>query len=398
MDFELTEEQSMLQKSIAKFAKKEFTRERSIEYDRKHEFPWDLYRKLCSQGYVGVNWPEEYGGQGLGIAEKMIIAYEMVKAEPNLGSTMCAGNFGADIIHYNGSNEQKKKWLPMLARGEITSAGCFTEPNGGSDLTRVLDTRAVRQDSDWIINGSKCFITNATTASIFITLTQTDPEAKPPHRGQTDFIVERESGIETRVQQGKMGWFSIPTGEVVFNDVRVPEDSIVGGPENENRGIYMAMGFLDEGRLYVGIKATALAEAALQRSIQYAMERHAFGRPLAGFQALAHRIVEMATKVESMKALCDKGIWIRDRARKDPALMNESMRINSMVKWQGARTAVESCDLAVDVFGGSGYFSEEDVTRWYTLAKQMELVEGTKEIQKNLIARVTFGNEIVKMF
>lgn len=398
IDFEYTEEQKMLQSSIREFSRKEFTRELAVEYNSRHEFPWELYRKACSQGYLGVNWPVEYGGQGLGVTEKMIIGYEMVKAEPTLGQTICVAHFAADVILYNGTDEQKKKYLPALARGEITSAGCFTEPNGGSDLSRTLDTRAVKNGDSWTINGVKCFISNATTASVFIVLAQTNPQSQPPYKGQTDFLVDRGPGVETTLHKGKMGWFTAPTGEVVFNDVKVPEGSIVGGPGNENRGIYMTMGFLDEGRLYVGTRATAMAEAALDRAVEYAKERQAFGRKIAGFQGLAHRMVDMATRIEMMKTLCAKGTWIRERSKKDSSLRDESIKMNSMVKWMGARTAVESCDLAVDVLGGSGYFAEEDVARWYTLAKQLELVEGTKEIQKNHIARVMFGNEIVKTF
>ena len=398
LDFEFSEEQKLLQASAREFAQKEFTKEKALEYEQKGEFPWELYKKCAQQGYIGMTWPEEYGGQGLGFVDNMIVAYELVKAEPVIASAILAGTFGADIVASFGTHEQKAKWLPKLAKGEITSAGCFTEPAGGSDIARILDTKAVKQGEYWIINGTKTFITNATTATIFITLVQTNLTAQPPYRGQTEFIIERGPGVDTTLLTGKLGWHPSPTGEVTFSDVRVTDNDIVGGPANLNRGFYLGLMFLDETRLAVGTQAVATAEAALERAISYSKEREAFGRKIAAFQGLAFRIIEMATKIETMKALCFKGAWLAEKARKDPSFMEESIKIASMCKWYGARLAVEACDLAVDVLGGLGYFAEEDVSRWYKFAKMLELVEGTKEIQKNNIARIIFGREIARYF
>ncbi|MGP3702178.1 MAG: acyl-CoA dehydrogenase family protein [Candidatus Bathyarchaeota archaeon] len=398
LDFELSEEQKLLQVSAREFALKEFTKEKAVEYEQKGEFPWDLYRKCAQQGYVGMTWPEEYGGQGLSFVDSMIVAYELVKVEPVIASAIMAGTFGSDIIASFGTHEQKAKWLPRLAKGEITSAGCFTEPAGGSDIARVLDTKAVKQGEYWIINGTKTFITNATTATIFVTLVQTNMAAQPPYRGQTEFIIERGPGVDTTPLTGKLGWHVSPTGEVSFSDVRVTDNEIVGGPVNLNRGFYLGLMFLDATRLAVAIQAIATAEAALERAITYSKEREAFGRKIAAFQGLTFRMVEMATKVEAAKALCFKGAWLTEKARKEPALMEESVKIASMCKWYCGRLAVEACDLAVDVLGGLGYFSEEDTSRWYKFAKMLELVEGTKEIQKNAITRIMFGREIAKYF
>jgi alkylation response protein AidB-like acyl-CoA dehydrogenase len=396
LDFELSEEQKMLQNSAREFAGKELTRDKAVEWERQHDFPWDIYRKVAQQGYIGMHWPPEYGGQGLGVAENLIVAYEFCKADPPLGASLLAGTFGSDIIAHNGTPEQKAKWLPRLAKGEITSAGCFTEPGGGSDISRVLETRAKKSGNAWLINGSKTFITNASTASIFVTLTQTDTEARPGYRGQSEFIIEKSPSVSVTPLKGKMGWHTSPTGEVVFTDVEVADDAIIGGPEGLNRGFYFALGFLDEARLSVGNMAIATAEAALDKAVSYSLEREAFGRKIAGFQGLAFRLVEMATEVELAKSLLLRGSWIYEKANEEPALREESIKVASMCKWYGARLAVQSCDLMVDTYGGSGYFAEEDVSRWYTFAKQFELVEGTKEVQKNAIARIMFGNEIAK--
>lgn len=398
VDFELTEEQKILQNSAREFALKEFTRDRAVEWEHRAEFPWDLYRRCAAQGYIGMTWPPEYGGHGLGIMETLLVSYEFCKADPSLGSAVLAGIFGADIIAHFGTPQQKAKWLPRLATGEVTSAGCFSEPGGGSDIARVLDTRAIQSQSGWIINGAKTFITNATTASVFITLLQTEPKAKPPYQGQTEFIIERKPGVTTNLLKGKMGWHTAPTGEVLFNDVGATDDDIVGGRANLNRGFSIALAFLDETRLTVGNMSVATADAALTKAISYAKEREAFGRKIGAFQGLAFRLVEAATSVEMAKALCWRGAWLALKARKDPSLRAESIKIASMCKWYGARLAVETCDLLVDTYGGSGYFAEEDVSRWYTFAKQLELIEGTKEVQKNAIARIMLGDEIARNF
>ncbi len=397
MDFELTEEQQLMAKMARELAQKEFTLEKAREFEEKGEFPWDLYRKVGEQGYLGMSWPEKYGGQGVDLVTNLLVVGEFVKAEPTLAAAVFGGTFGSDIIALYGTEEQKARWLPRLARGEITCAGCFTEPGGGSDLVRVLETRATKKGDGWIINGTKTFITNGTTASVFVTLVQTDPEAEKPYRGQTEFLIEKGPGVEARAFDWKMGWHASPTCEVNFNGVLVRDDDIVGGPDALNRGFYMGMSLLDKGRVAIGLQSMALAEAALDKAIAYSKEREAFGKPIAGFQGLAFRIVETATKVEALRALVYRAAWLAQKAMEDMSLLEESIKFGSMVKWYGARTAVEACDLAVDVLGGYGYV-ENDVERWYRFAKALEIVEGTKEVQKSTIARMILGKEMVKRF
>lgn len=402
VDFELTKEQKLMQQVAREFAFKEFTPQVAAEHERRGEFPWSLYRKCAQQGYIGMTWPLEYGGQGLSFLDSMIIMYELIKADPPLAAAVLAGNFGSDIIAEFGTHEQKAKWLPKVAKGEITTAGCFTEPAGGSDISRRLDTQAVKDGEYWVINGAKTFITNGTTATVFVTLVQTDLNVQPPYRGQTEFIVERGSGVEASAFKEKMGWFTSPTAEVRFNDVRVKDEDIVGGPENLNRGFYLGLRFLDAARCAIGVHAAATAEAALEKAISYCKERAAFGRRIGGFQGLAFRIVEMASKIEFLKVFALKASWLVDKAKEaftrgEISVVEESVKIASMLKWYAARTAVEACDLALDVMAGYGYI-ESDIQRWYRFAKSLEIVEGTKEIQKNTIARLIFGKEIVKTF
>lgn len=398
LDLELNEEQKLLQKGAREFAQEEFTPERAAEFERKKEFPWDLWKECGKQGYIGLTWPEEYGGQGLDQISFYTTGYELVRAEPYLASTVFAGMYGADLIADHGTEEQKAKWLPKIARGEITSAGCFTEPEGGSDITRVLDTRAERDEQgDWVINGTKTLITNGTTASVFLVLAQTDPEAEKPHRGMTEFVIERSEGIEASKFENKMGWHASPTCEVFFNDVHATDEDILGGPDNLNKGFYLGMSLIDWGRLGIGLQALGIAENAFEAAVSYSKERKAFGKKIAGFQGLAFQLVDIETRIELLKSLVSRAIRFAIKAREDPTLMEESIKLSSMVKWYGARTAKDACDVALDVLGGTGYVGSH-VERWYRFAKGIELYEGTKEVQKSTIARISLGKEFVREF
>jgi len=397
-DFELTQEQKLLKQTAHEFSIKYFAPKVASEYEKKREFPWDLYRKMAEQGFIGMTWPPEYGGQGASFTEQVIAHYELIRyGDPSLTNAVIAGSFGSDMIAHFGTHEQKAKWLPRVAKGEITSAACFTEPAGGSDISRKLDTQAVKDGDYWIINGTKTFITNATTASFFITLAQTDLNVQPSYRGQTEFIIERQNGIETTAFEEKLGWLASPTGQVVFNNVKVRDDDILGGPQNLNRGFYMGLMFLDQARAAIGVIAVATAEQALEKAISYSKERKAFGKPIAGFQGLGFRLVEMATKIEAAKSLVWKSVKMVEKTREDLSFAEESVKLASMAKWYSARVAVEACDLLVDVMAGYGYV-ESDAERWYRFVKQLEIVEGTKEIQKNTIARIMLGREILRAY
>ena len=399
MDFEFTEEQKMIQNAVREFAQKNLTAEKAREYEEKREFPWDIYRKACELGFLGLHFPEEYGGQGYGIIEHFIFCYEVTKADPPLGNAIRAAHFGAELILHFGTDEQKSKWLPKLAKGEITSSSMYTEPAGGSDITRVLDTRATKvSDNEWVINGTKTLITNATIFAVGTVLTQTDINANPPYRGQTIFIVEKNENVDVRPLKDKMGYHLSPLGEVSFDDLHVTDSDILGGPANLNKGFYMAIKFLNMTRARVGCHGVATAEAALEKMIKYANAREAFGRKISGFQGLTHRIVDMATRIELAKSLLWRTAWVIEKSMKDSSYMEESIKLASMLKWYGGRLAFEACDLAIDVHGGHGYLGDYDVERWARYAKQLELIEGTKEIQKNTIARYILGKEAVKHF
>ncbi len=378
MRFTFTEEQEDIRAAVREFCEKEFDPELARELDKREEFPWDLYRKACKLGFIGIHFPEEYGGGGYGILENCLVVEEMCRADSTLGTAIILGDFASEIILRFGSEEQKERYLPKVASGEWISAGAFTEPAHGSDLAARLDTRAVRDGDEWVINGVKTLITNAPVASFFITLCQTDMAVEPPYRGQTLFIVERDTpGLETTKIGDKMGIRASLTGEVSYSDVRVPDDAIVG---QLNKGFYHALAFLDESRVEIAAHAVGIAQGALDRALKYAKEREAFGRKLIEHQAIAHKLAEMATKIEAARLLVYKAAWALDQGKLDPAL-------SSMCKTLAGRIAVEVCDEAVQILGGYGYVGDYDVERYYRDAKITEIYEGTKEIQLNTIAK-----------
>ncbi len=377
MDFELTEEQKDIQRAAREFAEGEFTRELAVELDRKEEFPFDLWRKACKLGFIGAHFPEEYGGQGFGILENALIVEEFCRKDSTLGTALLLADFASEIILRHGSEEQKKKYLPKITGGEAISAGAFTEPEHGSDIT-FMSTTAVKDGDYYIINGTKTLISNAPIADFFIVLCQINPEAKPPYRGQSLFLVEKNtSGVDVTKIGDKLGIRTSLTGEVSFSNVRIPKENLVG---QENRGFYHTLEFFDESRIEIAAQALGIAQGAFDRALAYAKEREQFGRKIGEFQVIQHKLADMAIKIETAKLIVYKAAWNFDQGRIDPYL-------TSIAKTYAGRVAVEVTDEAVQIFGGYGYIGEYDVERMYRDAKITEIYEGTREIQKNTIAR-----------
>jgi alkylation response protein AidB-like acyl-CoA dehydrogenase len=380
MDFETTKEQQDIQKAAREFAEGEFDKDLILELERKGEFPWEIWKKSCKLGFVGMSLPEEYGGQGYGLFESVLVHEEFCRKAATVGMVVSGSPFGSRIILNHGSEEQKKKYLIPITRGEMLSAGSFTEPDRGSDIT-FLSTTARREGKGYVINGTKTFTSMASDAHFTVALCQTDPEAKPGYRGQSSIIVEmNREGIEvTKLET--MGWRTVGTTQISFAEVKVPEENLVG---QENRGFYQSLDFLNEYRALVGAIATGIAQGAFDRALEYAKERESFGRKIGEFQAIQHKLAEMATKIEAARALTYKTAWTLDKKQIDPKLC-------SMTKWYTARIAVEVADEAIEILGGHGYMTENEVERFYRDARALELVEGTREIQKNTIARIILG-------
>ena len=380
MDFELTAEQKDIQRAAREFAQAEFDRDLALELERSHRYPWEILKKAAKLGLVGICLPEEYGGQGYGHFEHSLIVEEFCRKDSGIGFALSAPDFGSEIILKYGSEEQRKKYLPPLAKGEALSCGAFTEPDRGSDLTSV-STTAVKEGKEYVINGNKTFITIADIASFAVVLCQTNSEAKPSHHGLSNIIVETDREGTEITPLEKMGLHMTNTNQVAFSNVRVPQDNLVG---EEGRGFYQAMGFFNTIRVMVGALSVGMAQGAFDRSLDYAKKREAFGKKIGEFQAIQHKLAEMITKIETARLLTYRAAWELDKGVIPPALA-------SMAKWYGARVAVEVADEAIEILGGHGYMLENDVERFYRDARALEILEGTREIHKNLIARAFLG-------
>jgi alkylation response protein AidB-like acyl-CoA dehydrogenase len=381
MDFELTQEQKDIQKAAREFIQGEYDKEKILEWEQTHTFPREVWKKACKLGFIGIHFPEEYGGQGYGITENIIVVEEFCRKDSGVGIAVTLADFSSEVVLRFGTQEQKKKYLIPVTRGEFISGGAFTEPDHGSDITSMATT-AVRQGDSFVINGTKTFITNGTLADFFIVLCQTDPHAKPPYRGQCTIIVEKGAkGLEATEITPKMGIRMTSTAELSFSDVRVPLTNLLG---EENKGFYQVLEFFDESRIEIAAQALGIGQGAFDRALDYAKQREQFGRKLVDFQITQHKLADMATKLETARLLTYKAAWNYDQKRIDP-------KLTSMAKMFAAKVAVEVADEAIQIFGGYGYITEYEVERFYRDAKITEIYEGTKEIQKNTIASALIG-------
>lgn len=370
--FQLTEEQEEIKRATREFCEKELTPELALEYDKIEEFPLQLYKKAARLGFTGMRIPEEYNGQGYGLVEDSIVVEEMCRADPGLGAAVSLGNLMVpDILLTRGTEEQKKKCIPPLAKGEAISAAAFTEPEHGSDIAR-MSTTAIKRGNAWIVNGSKEFITNAPIADYLVVLCQTDPESQPPHRGQSLFLVEKGMpGLEATKLQGKMGIRPCITGSLALSDLEVPESNLVG---ELNKGFYYALELFNGTRITVAAQAVGMAQGAFERALQYSKERKQFGAPIIKFQGVSFKLADMATRIEAARLLTLKAAWLYDQGKVSP-------KATSMAKAFSGRVAMEVTDQAIQVLGGYGYLADYHLERFHRCAKITEIYEGTTEMQ-----------------
>ena len=381
MEFKFNKEQEAIQKAAQEFAKGEFDKDIALEHERNHTFPSEIWKKACELGFMGIHYPEKYGGQDYGVFENVLVVVEFCRQDSGIGVALSLADFSSEVILRFGNDQQKEKYLIPLTKGEAISSGGFTEPDHGSDIT-LMDTTAIKKGNEYIINGVKTFITNGTISDFAIVLCQTDFEVKPPYRGQSVIIVEKGTpGYSTADVGEKMGIKMTSTGELSFNDVRVPASNLVG---QENKGFYHVLEFFDESRIEIAGQALGIAQGAFDRALAYCKERTQFGKKLAQFQVTQHKLADMAAKIELASLIVYKSAWNFDQGKIDP-------KLTSIAKMYAARTAVEVADEAIQLLGGYGYMLEYEVERFYRDAKITEIYEGTKEIQKNTIASSLLG-------
>ena len=380
MDFELTNRQKQIRLAAREFAEGELV-PIGKECETKGEFPRDLIKKAAQLGFIGCFIKKEYGGLGLGIMEHAIILEEFWRAEPGLAQVLAQPAFGSDILLLYGTEEQKKKYLPPIVKGDWVMGFSITEPEAGSDAASVTTT-AVRVGDEYVINGNKVMISNGTEAKFLLVFCLTHPEETSKSKRHSILLVETDRpGYKADKIHGKMGLHASDTANIFFNNVRVPKENLVGV---EGNGFFQLMDFLDRSRVIIAAHAVGLAQGAMEQAVNYVKKRKQFGKTIASFQVTQFKVAEMATLIETARELMQKACWYVDRG-------TPNSQLSAMAKWWASNVAVRVVDEALQLHGGYGYLDDYPIERFYRAAKLLELYEGTKEIQKNLIGRRILG-------
>jgi alkylation response protein AidB-like acyl-CoA dehydrogenase len=380
MDFAPTAIQKDIQKSAREFAEKEFP-EVARECDEKEEFPMELWKKACELGFVGIFIEEEYGGAGMGYTEAAIIMEEFWRVDPGCGNLLLT-SFGTEIIQQFGTEEQKKTYLPLIPAGKAIMGCGITEPGAGSDVFMAATT-AVKDGDDYVINGSKTFITNGTIADYILVFCITDAAAKDRIDRHSFILVETDRpGFEATKIKGKMGIRASDTAELSFSNVRVPRKNLIS--ETEGNGFRQVMHLFNLNRLLAAAQGIGAAQGALEKAIEHTTKRVQFGKPIASFQGVQFMLAEMATKIEVGRTMLQKACWFIDQDIFDP-------KIIAMAKLFAGESAISIVNDAVQLHGGYGYIAEYGVEHFYRDAKIVEIYEGTREIEKVTIAREILG-------
>ena len=355
------------------------------ELEHDDEYPTDLVETMKGLGLFGVTVPEEYGGLGLDLTTYALIQVELSRGWMSLSGVLNTHFISAWMIKTYGTEEQRQRYLPRMATGELHFAYSMTEPHAGSDV-QAIRTRAVREGGEYVITGQKMWATNGLRSSGVMLLAKTDPEADPPHRGMTAFVVEKEPnvheqpGLTISKPLKKLGYKGVESVELVFDELRTPAGSILGGEAGENAGFKQFMGGIELGRVNIAARAVGIAQAAFEASIRYAQEREAFGKPIAHHQAIQLKLAQMATKIEASRLL------MLEASRKKDAGERADLEAG-MAKLFATETAEEVALEAMRIHGGYGYSQEYPVERLYRDAPVLILGEGSNEIQQLLIAR-----------
>ena len=347
------------------------------EYERDDIVPLEVIDKMKEMGLFGITIPEEYGGMGLDYTTFATIFEELSKGWMSISGVIGTHHIMAHVVSTFGTEEQKQRFLPSMARGDRRGGLALTEPNAGTDV-QSIETTAVLDGEEYVINGTKMFITNGRHGDTFALLTKTNREADPPHRGISCFIVEKGPGFRVGRDLDKLGYRGLDTCELIFEEFRVPVDNLVGG--REGRGFQQVMSGLETGRINVAARAVGVATAAFEASMRYAQQRKTFGVPIAEHQAIQLKLADMATKIEAARLLTYKAAEQKDRG--------ERVDLEAgMAKLFASEICAEVTLEAMRIHGGYGYIKDHPLERYYRDAPLMIIGEGTNEIQRLIIAR-----------
>ncbi len=377
--YDLDEDHQMIRDSIREFAR-EVVSPGAIDRDIKAEFPAEVIKQLGQMGYQSICVPEEYGGPGLDTLASAIIVEELAYADASVAVINSVQNsLCIDPIMMCGTEEQKKKWLPPMTRGECLNCFSLSEADSGSDAG-AMKCRADLQGDQWVINGTKLWVTTGAEADLIILFVRTEDADR---RNASCLIVPTETpGVQVGKHEDKMGIRGSSTTELIFENARVPEENLLG---ERGRGLRIALKAVDGGRVGIGAQALGIAQAALDKAVDYALQRKQFGRPIADFQAIQWKIADMATRIAASRALLYKACWSKDQKK-------HALHIPAMVKVYAAETASFCANQAIQILGAMGYCRESEVERYLRDAKITEIYEGTSEMQRATIAETLIKN------
>ncbi|MGZ8867961.1 MAG: acyl-CoA dehydrogenase family protein [Thermoanaerobaculia bacterium] len=375
MDFRLTDEQKQIQQMVREFAESEI-KPHVMEWDEAQHFPVETFKRAGELGMLGVIFPEEYGGAGLSYIDYINVIEELGVIDSGFALSVAAHNsLGTGHIYLAGNEEQKKKWLPKLTTGEWIGAWGLTEPGSGSDASG-LSTTAVKDGNEWVLNGTKNFITNATYANISTVLAVTDRSDQK--HGITAFAVEMDrKGIRPGKKENKLGMRVSDTAELVMEDCRVPASNILG---RIGYGFIDAMKILDGGRISIGALSLGVARGAFEAARDYSKQRTAFGKTISEFQAIQFMLADMATEIDAARLLCYRAATIKDAGER-------VTQASAMAKLYASEVAVRATEKGVQIFGGYGFIKDFPAEKFYRDVKLCTIGEGTSEIQRMVIAR-----------
>jgi alkylation response protein AidB-like acyl-CoA dehydrogenase len=375
MDFRLTDEQLLLRRSVREFAEAEI-RPHVMEWDEAQRFPQELMPRLAELGLMGIQFPEAYGGAAMSAVDYCLAIEELSRVDPSIGITVAAHNgLCSSHIAMFGTDEQKRRFLTPLARGEVLGAWGLTEPTAGSDAAGTR-TVAVRQGTCWVLNGAKSFITHGSVAGIVVAMAVTDRTRG--NRGISAFIIERGTpGMSAGKKENKLGFRASDTSEVVFDGCRIPGDQLLG---EEGQGFINTLTVLDAGRIGIAALSVGLAQGAYEAALRYAKERRQFGRPIASFQAIQFKLASLATTIEAARWLTYRAAYLKDRGAR-------TTRESSIAKLYASEVAVRAAEESVQIHGGYGFMKDYPAEKFFRDVKLMTIGEGTSEIQRLVIAR-----------
>jgi len=375
MTFRLSDEHRAIRTAVRDFGENEIEPV-AREHDENKAYPEALRKKAADYDFVAPSIPPEYGGAGMDTLGSIIVTEELWRADPGIGSAIGSAGFGSAMLLEYGDEWMKEEWLPQITAGEAVSASAISEPAHGSNVAG-METQAEKDGDEWVINGNKTWITNGTVADVAIIMAKTDPGAG--RKGISAFLVPTDTdGFSSVKIDNKLGIRASDLGELLLDDVRVPEVNLVG---EENQGFYQLMNFFANGRVGVAAQAVGAAQASLDAAIEYANEREQFDRPIAKFQAIQHKIADMATTVEAARSMV-----YRAASEVEDGDEAVAMKYSSMAKLFASEHAVDVADEAIQVHGGAGYVTDHPVERYFRDARITKIYEGTSEIQKNIIA------------